>query len=227
MSLSWQSVDSPIPSAKGTSTAKALPKHQFEPEIVPELSPDAFKDNFALTHLLTRFGVTSIGPFQDPDDAPTLSSIFFRDDMQSSAYRAGLAVAQALLGRMHGSASIVCYSTTLYGRALRSVSSNLSSKNAAHARHHLYQHMWSSLFFILYEAVMFSAPRNYLEHCRGLHTIVSCLRSPAVRSLYVKVYSLGPRAFQSPAARTSLEYNRILLVSLVLGDATWLTADSR
>ncbi|TQV91738.1 C6 finger domain-containing protein [Cordyceps javanica] len=150
---------------------EAAPERTGSTQPVPFLALKAFRDKIAIGHLFARFGITFIH-IPDANDAPTISSIFHAADEESSAYLAGLAVSEALFGRLHSGTNTAHRSTHLYSRGLASLQSELTLPRLMSKNHGVYSLLWSSMFFAFYEALVFSAPGNWLQHCQGLLAVV-------------------------------------------------------
>lgn len=182
--------------------------------IPPTLSLDGFRDGIVISHLLVKFQALVEGNKPEGEDAPTLAGVLLNGDRQTTAYIAGLSIAEALFGRMHSDDELVRHSGILYGQALKRLQSDIRNIDQAEVRARSFMNLWSTTFLGLYEIMMASTPMSWLEHSRGLSALVSCDKTSRRTWLTrQQTQSLGPRAFTSASARRLFYSNRLFIVS--------------
>ncbi len=142
-------------------------------EVPKCLTLDGFKDNIVISHLLVKFQVIMAGALPTNTDAPTMPGVFLNYSRTSTAYVAGLCVAEALFGRVHSDEDMMHHSALLYGTALKNLRTDLEHIDRDEVRSRSYMNLWSSVFLGMYELMTASTPLSWLEHSRGLSALAS------------------------------------------------------
>ncbi|KAL9473564.1 hypothetical protein ACSS6W_007944 [Trichoderma asperelloides] len=166
------------------------------------LSPGISRDEITISHLIRKFPVDFAWRLPPGVHGSPLSAVFSTPSERTTAYMAGICLAEAFFARAHKRHDLVVNATLLYNRSLQHLRQDLQDLSHHTSAAAMYSNLWSSFLLCLYEVVSGVSSVGWLEHCHGITALIQML---------------GPYAFQELDANLMLEtYRGLIVVNFLL-----------
>lgn len=143
---------------------------QCQAKICDSLPLNAFQSKMVISYLLECFSLRL--PCNSAGDAPTMDVMVSSKYVSSSAYLAGLGLAEAFFGHMQKSSCLLTRSVETYGRALRHLRKDFETAGKWTSAQ-TFVALWACEFLALYELINPTSPCNWMDHGRGMGLLVS------------------------------------------------------
>lgn len=137
------------------------------------LTPDISREEVAISHLISKFPVDFAWRLPPGVHGSPLSAVFATPKERTTAYMAGLCLAEAFYARAQKRHDLMANATLLYGRSLQHLRQDLQVLNCHTSPSVMYSNLWSSFLLCLYEIVSGVSSVGWLEHCNGITALVS------------------------------------------------------
>ncbi|KAL7919858.1 hypothetical protein ACQKWADRAFT_300247 [Trichoderma austrokoningii] len=166
------------------------------------LTLDISREELAISHLISKFPVDFAWRLPPGVHGSPLSAVFSNPKERTTAYVAGVCLAEAFFARAQKRHDLMVNATLLYSRSLQHLHQDLQDLNCHTSAAVIYSNLWSSFLLCLYEIVSGVSSVGWLEHCHGITALIQML---------------GPYAFQEPDANLMLETHRgLVMVNFLL-----------
>ncbi|KIL94186.1 hypothetical protein FAVG1_02748 [Fusarium avenaceum] len=170
------------------TTSKRVTVNINSDYVPPSLDLHGFQNEIVISFLVKQLFVEVQSP---PDDKHSISRLLLWDQ-DSTAYLAGLCLAEAFFSSIHRLTELKSHASVLYGQVVQRLKTDLVDKDNMQTSPSRAT-IWSALFLGVYEMISSDSMSNWLKHCHGVAAIT---------------HMIGPHGFEMNEAKPIFQINR-------------------
>jgi hypothetical protein len=136
------------------------------------LTPGISKEEVTISYLISKFPIDFAWRLPPGVHVSPLLAVFSTPKERTTAYKAGLCLAEAFFGRANKRHDLMANAALQYSRSLQRLRQDLQVLNRQTSAAVMYSNLWSSFLLCLYEIVSGVSSVGWLGHCHGITALV-------------------------------------------------------